>query len=123
LQEYCPFYADNQKIESATSFFDKGIFLIILASCGINIPSIISWFQVLVSGFMKQSTVASSFDSRIGEMILEGCLMGSHHCCQILMALPSPTHQQAPSRIMSLPLRMLFHAYEPETESFAFKIE
>ena len=49
--------------------------------------------------------------------------MGSHQCCQILMALPSPTRQQAPSRIMSLPLKLLFHAYELETDSFASKIE
>ena len=111
------------KTKSATTFFDKRIFLIKSASSGMKIPSIISWFQLLVSGFIKQSTVASSIDSKIGEVIFGWCFIGNHQFCQILMDLPSPTRQKAPLRITSLPLIILFHAYEPAIDSFASKIE
>ena len=93
------------------------------ASCGAKLSSIISWFQVLVSRFIKQSIVAPSMESRIGEDIFLGVFLGSHLCCQILTDLPSPTRRQTPSRITSRPWRILLQAYEPTVVSFAFKIE
>ena len=104
-------------------FFFFFFFKIKSASCGAKIPSIISWFQVLVFGIIKQSTVASTIESRIGEFIFGGCLIGSHLCCQIMIDLLSPTRQHAPSRITSRRLRMLFQAYEPVVDSLASKIE
>ena len=125
LDEYCPSSTIGQNAESFAACFAKGFIIIIIiiiiiksASYGAKIPSIISWFQVLVSEIIKESTVASAIESRIGELIFGGCLIGSHLCCQILIDLPSPTHQQAPSRITSRPLRMLFQAYEPTIDSF-----
>ena len=93
-------------------------YIIKSAFSGAKIPSIISRFQVLVSKIFKESTVAFAIESRIGELIFSGCLIGSHLCCQILIDLLSPTRQQAPSRITSRPLRMLFQAYEPTLDSF-----
>ena len=122
LDEYCPSSTIGQNTESFAACFAKGFFffffIIKSASYGAKIPSIISWFQVLVSKIFKESIVAFAIESRIGELIFSGCLIGSHLCCQILIDLPSPTHQQAPSRITSRPLRMLFQAYEPTLDSF-----
>ena len=122
LDEYCPSSTIGQNAESFAACFAKGFIIIIIiiksASYGAKIPSIISWFQVLVSKIFKESIVAFAIESRIGELFFSGCLIGSHLCCQILIDLLSPTHQQAPSRITSRPLRMLFQAYEPTIDSF-----
>ena len=127
LDEYCPSSTIGQNTESFAACFVKGFLFLFLfylfyiiksAFCGAKIPSIISRFQVLVSKIFKESTVAFAIESRIGELIFSGCLIGSHLCCQILIDLLSPTRQQAPSRITSRPLRMLFQAYEPTLDSF-----
>ena len=99
LQLKLPSCSHGQNRESSVAFLAKGIFFISLASCGAKIPSTIAAFQVLVPSSIKQSTVASSIVSTIGESTLVGCFRGNQWCCQIFMDLPFPTLQQAPSRI------------------------
>ena len=57
--KYSPHLETKTRIEYLT-VLESGIFLIAAASCGMNIPSIMSLFHLLVSGSIKQSTVVSS---------------------------------------------------------------
>ena len=119
LQVWSPSWDKDQNRVSSVTVLESGIFLIAVASYGMNIPSIMSLFHLLVSGSIKQFTVVSSLDSNIGDVILVGFLIGSQGCYQILIDFPFATCQQAPCFITSLPLEMLFHAYDPEADSLA----
>ena len=48
----------------------------------VNMPSIMFVFQLLILAIIKESIVASSIDSSIGDWITVGCLIGSQWCSQ-----------------------------------------
>ena len=77
LQLYCPFSEKGQNKESSFWLQASGIFITSSASEGIRIPSNISAFHYPVFSSIRQSTMASSMDSMIGEVTKVGCLMGS----------------------------------------------
>ena len=58
---------NGQKIPSAPSILDKGIFLISSASLGTKTPSMKWWFHCLAEASIRTSSLASAKDSIMGE--------------------------------------------------------
>ena len=99
---------------SAWSVWHKGIFKIILASKLNKLALNTSSFHDLSSLSIRELTFASAKVPVQGDTIFGECFTGSQRSPQIDTDLPSPILQTAPRYITSLPLMMLFHAYEAE---------
>ena len=110
LQLYCPSTVKGQYKKSSIWLQGSGILRTSSASAGMNTPLIISSSHLPVLLSIRQSTVAFSIDSIIGEETNGGCFMGSQWCCHILIFFPLLTLNLAPIWITSLPFKIIFQA-------------
>ena len=108
---------------SSVAAWLRGIFLINLTSLAMNSPSTKSGRHCLVLGSIRLSTFAFT-KSSMGQIgIYGGRFFGSQFCFQMLIFSSFPILYLAPLWMISLPLRILFQAYDPILESAASIID